>query len=206
MDKLPSASPKTSRVFGVRCVRVSLVIPTPPVLRVLCAICKLQAASTVERIQNYHRNRATMRSSSHRISALLVAAVLLGTLTAVAAMSAEDCHTADMPVLCHGARVVRSVVDMRSMRIMDGVEIVRIADEGANNDSSGREAPADTGNAYVDRVLQYLRTHEIKISLNDWLQRSGMAEAFAGAMREAESANEVVGRLQGYFFIVRGGN
>lgn len=120
-------------------------------------------------------------------------AVLLVVVASMcASVAAADCHTADSPVLCHGARVVRSVANMRPMRIIDGVEIVRIARNGSA-EADRQQQRSTTGNGYVDRVLQYLQAHEIKISISELVQRSGMVEAVGRALKEVESENEVVG-------------
>lgn len=117
-------------------------------------------------------------------------AVLLVAMCASVA-AAADCQAADSPALCHGVRVLRSVVNMRPLRIVDGVEIVRIPANGSN--SADHQQQRSTGNGYVDRVLQYVQSHEIKISMGELVQRSGVVEVFGRALQEVEAENEVVG-------------
>lgn len=127
---------------------------------------------------------------------LVVAATMCASVNAAAA----DCHTSDSPVLCHGVRVVRSVVNMRPMRIIDGVEIVRIARNGSAE--ADQQQRSTTGNGYVDRVMQYLQAHEIKISISELVQRSGVVEVVGRALKEVESENEVVGMCSNLIYLI----
>lgn len=107
-----------------------------------------------------------------------------------------ECLDSDLPILCHGARVARSVANMKPLKLMDGVEIVRIdaSTEGATKDDpSANNQRSATGFAYADRVLQYLQGHEIKINMHEVLQQTGVTDVVARAMKEIESENEVVG-------------
>lgn len=126
--------------------------------------------------------------------------ILLGVLVAVvvvscdAASDASDCHRTEAPLLCHGIRVVRSVSSMKPLRIVDGVEIVRISEENATSASRSASPSTGTGIGYVDRVLQYLQAHELKINLNEMVASSGVVDVVGRAMKEVESETEVVGR------------
>lgn len=103
----------------------------------------------------------------------------------------SECQESDLPLLCHGARVARSVVTMKPVKLMDGVEIVSIVN-GSGGETKSRSA-SSTGYAYADRVMQYLQSHEVKINLHEVLQKTGVSDAVARAMKEIESENEVVG-------------
>lgn len=106
--------------------------------------------------------------------------------------SDEECIESDLPLLCHGARFTRSVVNMKPFKLLDGVEIVRVDSNNGGNDDE-MKSRSTTGYAYADRVLQYLQTHEIKINLHEVLQKSGATDVVARAMKEIENENEVVG-------------
>lgn len=90
--------------------------------------------------------------------------------------------------------MARSVVTMKPLKLMDGVEIVSIAPaNGSYDETTKSRSSSSTGYAYADRVMQYLQSHEVKINMHEVLQRTGVTDAVARAMKEIESENEVVG-------------
>lgn len=108
-------------------------------------------------------------------------------------IGSSECIESDLPLLCHGARLTRSVANMKPVKLMNGVEIVRMSDSNSGNYAEDTKSRSATGFAYADRVLQYLQSHEIKINLHEVLQKSGVTDSVARAMKEIESENEVVG-------------
>lgn len=134
-----------------------------------------------------------MKNSPRKCYSVLIAFVMFSFLLMSSSVTGSEveCIESDLPLLCHGARVARSVVQMKPMKLMDGVEIVRI--DSTLMDGGNIGSRSTTGFAYADRVLQYLQTHEIKINLHDVLQRTGATDFMARSMKEIESENEVVG-------------
>lgn len=134
---------------------------------------------------------------SARVCSVLLCVISLLTIS-VPVIHSEDCVDSELPLLCHGARLTRSVVNMRPLKLMDGMEIVHIHSKTNGNDddgaADGTKSRSTTGYAYADRVLHYLQSHEIKINLHEVLQKSGATDAMARAMKEIESENEVVGK------------
>lgn len=131
---------------------------------------------------------STVQSVRAVASTTLLMLIVLVTVTA-SVTATDDCHQADSPLLCHGVRMVRSVANMKPMRLVDGVEIVRIP----STERPASERSRSTGNGYADRVVQYLESHEIKISVQELMKGSGLVDVFGRALREVESENEVVG-------------
>lgn len=132
---------------------------------------------------------------SNQIYNVIVCAVSVLLISSAPVTSSEDCIESDLPLLCHGARLTRSVANMKPLKLMDGVEIVRIDSNNNGDDGNvdGAKSRSTTGYAYADRVLQYLQSHEIKINLHEVLQKSGATDVMARAMKDIENENEVVG-------------
>lgn len=146
------------------------------------------------------------------ISIAVVALVSVIALSPAAASTHQDCSETDAPLLCHGNRVIRSVVDQvldsgtdvkSSIQIVPGLEIVQLPVNATTNDSDfdGRSSTAGGSNGYIERVFKYLQGHELKINLHDLLKNSDVPGAISRTFNEDDIENEIVGTSLYTFYI-----
>lgn len=124
----------------------------------------------------------------------------------------EDCSNTDSPLLCHGNRVIRSVVDQvldsghseKSFRLVPGLEIVQLPVNATSegSDLGGRSSASGGSNGYVDRVFKYLQGHELKINFHDLLKNSDVHGALSRTFNEVDIEKEIVGTYVTYMYIV----
>lgn len=116
----------------------------------------------------------------------------------------EDCSETDAPLLCHGSRVIRSVVDQvldsghseKSFRLVPGLEIVQLPPVNATSDGSdigGRSSASGGSNGYVERVFKYLQGHELKINFHDLLKNTDVHGALSRTFNAVDIEKEIVG-------------
>uniref|UniRef100_A0A182SDS2 Uncharacterized protein n=1 Tax=Anopheles maculatus TaxID=74869 RepID=A0A182SDS2_9DIPT len=119
------------------------------------------------------------------------AVVLIGCVltygTALSAQGAKDCGGTDGGLSCHGAKIVRNLVQRLArsgkaddaLKLFPGVEIV------ANGDPEERERSlndvADDDRSMFGRFARYLQNHELKINFGQLVQRSDIQEAIRTA-------------------------
>lgn len=140
----------------------------------------------------------------HCSIAVLVFATIIVLIPAIVSAN-EDCSKTDAPLLCHGNRVIRSVVDQvldsgnseESFRLAPGVEIVQLPVNKTSdvNDFGGRSSASGGSNGYLDRVFKYLQGHELKINLHDLLKNSDVHGALSRTFNDVDIEKEIVGTL-----------
>lgn len=139
----------------------------------------------------------------HCSIAVVVLVSIIVLMPAAVVSADEDCSETDAPLLCHGNRVIRSVVDQvrhgglseKSFRLVPGVEIVQIPVNETSDVSEigGRSSASGGSNGYVDRVFKYLQGHELKINLHDLLKNTDIHGALSRTFNEVDIEKEIVG-------------
>lgn len=113
----------------------------------------------------------------------------------------NNCSDSESQFLCHGSRVVRNVVDNvlsggyteKPFKLVTGVEIVQVVPNASmRGDTGGRNQQGTTG--YLERVLNYLQGHELRINLNDLMKKTEFGEALSRTFKDIDSDNEVIGK------------
>lgn len=113
---------------------------------------------------------------------------------------AQDCSEAESPILCHGSRVMQSVVNQvlfnakraGALQIVPGLEIVKT--DALNNDTEDAARSADN-DGYLNRVANYLQEHELKIKLPELLNKMDYNEVLQRSLKNLDNGDEVVGKL-----------
>lgn len=142
----------------------------------------------------------------HCSIAVVVLASIIVLMPAVVSAH-EDCNETDAPLLCHGNRVIRSVVDQvldsdKSFRLVPGIEIVQLPVNETSDGSNfgGRSSVSGGSNGYIDRVFKYLQGHELKINLHDLLKNSDVHGSLSRTFNEVDIEKEIIGTLFVYNF------
>lgn len=123
-------------------------------------------------------------------------------LVGLVAFGAVDCcDNAESPVTCHGARVVRNVVEQMLtsknsegiLKLVPGLEIITVKDNVSEFDARANDVNDD---GVMGRVMRYLETHEVNIKLPELMKKSDFKEVLLNTFAGLEESRSVVGELE----------
>ncbi|XP_055383000.1 uncharacterized protein LOC129613100 [Condylostylus longicornis] len=129
----------------------------------------------------------------------------------------NDCKNNESSVLCHGSRLIRSVVksfrdNNTPLQIIPGLEIIyvepkpshnivkktttfdgrsnSIDDNNISNNNNNDDGVTDD-NSVFGKINKYLRSHELKVKFADLIEKNDFKETFIGFLKNFDEGKEI---------------
>ena len=83
----------------------------------------------------------------------------------------------------------------KNIKLLPGLEIIQAEDDSVNNkNNSNNNSDIGRNMGYIERVLKYLRSHELKINLHNVIEKSTLNNIMASTFKELDQENEIGGK------------